>query len=172
MRGDELRLFALAASRATRRLVLSCTANDDEQPSMLMGYATQRIAGSRRRPLHLRGLVGALRHEAAASPSGEASAALALLAEEGVPGANPDDWYGLRPLSTTAPLVDLDGDPEALVPVSPSQIDRAEESPLGWFIDHVASPPSGLAASIGTIVHAVVEEAGARDDGDTSIETL
>ncbi|WP_306894111.1 UrvD/REP family ATP-dependent DNA helicase [Agromyces albus] len=172
VRGDELRLFALAASRATRQLMLSCTANDDEQPSMLMGYATQRIAGSRRRPLHLRGLVGALRHEAAASPSGEAPAALALLAEEGVPGANPDDWYGLRPLSSTAPLVDLDGDPEALVPVSPSQIDRAEESPLGWFIDHVASPPSGLAASIGTIVHAVVEEAGARDDGDTSIETL
>lgn len=172
VRGDELRLFALAASRASRQLVLSCTANDDEQPSMLMGYATQRIAGSRRRPLHLRGLVGALRHEAAASPSGEAAAALALLAEEGVPGANPDEWYGLRPLSTTAPLVDLDGDPEALVPVSPSQIDRAEESPLGWFIDHVASPPSGLAASIGTIVHAVVEEAGARDDGDTSIETL
>jgi RecB family exonuclease len=89
-----------------------------------------------------------------------------------VPGAHPDDWYGLAEPSTTAPLVDLEGDPEALVSVSPSQIDRAEESPLGWFIDHVASPPSGLAASIGTIVHAVVEEAGARDDGDTSIETL
>ena len=56
--------------------------------------------------------------------------------------------------------------------MSPSQIDRAEESPLGWFIDRVGAPPSGLAASIGTLVHAVVEEAGARTDGDTSIETL
>ena len=89
-----------------------------------------------------------------------------------MPGADPDDWYGLAEPSTIAPLVDLDGDPEALVAISPSQIDRAEESPLGWFIDHVASPPSGLAASIGTIVHAVVEEVGARDDGDTSIETI
>lgn len=172
VRSDELRLFALAASRAERQLVLSCTANDDEQPSMLMGYAPDRLRAPRGRPLHLRGLVGALRRETAASPAGEAPAALALLAEAGVPGAHPDDWYGLAAPSTTAPLVDLEGDPDAVVAVSPSQIDRVEESPLGWFIDHVASPPSGIAASIGTIVHAVVEEAGARDDGDTSIETL
>jgi superfamily I DNA/RNA helicase/RecB family exonuclease len=171
VRGDELRLFALAASRARRQLVLSCTANDDEQPSMLMAYATERVR-TRRRPLHLRGLVGALRREATATADPEAASALALLAEQGVPGAHPDDWYGLSEPSTTAPLVDLERDPEAVVPVSPSQIDRAEESPLGWFIDHVAAPPSGLAASIGTLVHAVVEEAGARDDGDTSIETL
>ncbi len=171
VRGDELRLFALAASRAARQLVLSCTANDDEQPSMLMGYAPARLR-PRRRPLHLRGLVGALRRELVETGEAEAAAALALLAEEGVPGAHPGDWYGLAEPSTSAPLVDLDGDPEAVVAVSPSQIDRAEESPLGWFIDHVASPPSGLAASIGTIVHAVVEEAGARDDGDTSIETI
>ena len=172
VRGDELRLFALAASRAERQLVLSCTANDDEQPSMLMGYAPERIRAARRRPLHLRGLVAALRHEAVASPAGEAPAALALLAEAGVPGADPADWYGLADPSTVAPLVDLDGDPEALVAISPSQIDRAEESPLGWFIDHVASPPSGVAASIGTLVHAVVEEVGTREDGDTSIDTI
>ena len=175
VRGDELRLFALAASRARRQLVLSCTANDDEQPSVLMAYATDRVR-PRRRPLHLRGLVGVLRRDAVASADAwagmEAAAALALLAEQGVPGAHPDDWYGIAEPSTTRPLVDLDGDPEAFVAVSPSQIDRAEESPLGWFIDHVASPPSGIAASIGTIVHAVVEEAGARADGDTSVETL
>ncbi|WP_240665770.1 UrvD/REP family ATP-dependent DNA helicase [Agromyces sp. LHK192] len=184
VRSDELRLFALAASRATRQLVLACTANDDEQPSVLMGYAPVRRKPGRRRPLHLRGLVGALRGEAVAAAratpgtavasarAGEAPAALAMLAEAGIPGAHPDEWYGLREPSTTAPLVDLDSDPEAVVDVSPSQIDRAEESALGWFVDHVASPPSGLAASIGTIVHAVVEAAGARDDGDVSVETL
>jgi len=169
VRSDELRLFALAASRATRQLVLSCTANDDEQPSMLLGYAEERVA-PRRRPMHLRGLVGALRREAVADPGGEAPPALALLAEAGVPGAHPEEWYGLRAPSSVAPIVDLDADPDAVVPVSPSQIDRAEESPLGWFIDRVASPPSGLAASIGTIVHAVVEEAGA--SGVTELETL
>ncbi|MBM7505292.1 PD-(D/E)XK nuclease family protein [Agromyces aurantiacus] len=170
VRADELRLFALAISRARRQVVLACTATDDEQPSVLMGFAPARVATRRRRPLHLRGLVGALRRDASAGDR-EAAAALALLAEQGVPGAHPDDWYGLAEPTTTAPLVDLDGDPEALVPVSPSQIDRVEESPLGWFVDHVAQPPSGLAASIGTIVHAVVEEAAA-SEGEVDVETL
>ncbi|MGR2751340.1 PD-(D/E)XK nuclease family protein [Agromyces arachidis] len=169
VRADELRLFALAVSRARRQVVLACTANDDEQPSVLMGFAPERRVPKRRRPLHLRGMVGALRRDAAAGDR-EAAAGIALLAEQGVPGAHPDDWYGLAAPSTLAPLVDLDADPEALVPVSPSQIDRVEESPLGWFVDHVAAPPSGLAASIGTIVHAVVEEAAA--SGDVDVETL
>lgn len=169
VRADELRLFALAVSRARRQVVLACTANDDEQPSVLMGFAPDRRAQKRRRPLHLRGMVGALRRDAAGGDH-EAAAAIALLAEHGMPGAHPDDWYGLAAPSTVAPLIDLEGDPEALVPVSPSQIDRVEESPLGWFVDHVAAPPSGLAASIGTIVHAVVEEAAA--SGELDVESL
>ncbi|MET4157672.1 UrvD/REP family ATP-dependent DNA helicase [Agromyces sp. PvR057] len=170
VRDDELRMFVLAVSRARRQVVLACTANDDEQPSVLMGYARERVR-PRRRPLQLRPLVGALRREAVTGDP-ESAAALALLAEEGVPGADPSEWYGLAGLSTEAPLVDLEGDPEAVVPVSPSQIDRVEESPLGWFVDHIASPPSGVAASIGTIVHAVVEEIGARDDGATDVEAI
>lgn len=170
VRGDELRLFALAVSRARRQVVLACTATDDEQPSVLMGFAPVRPHARRRRPLHLRGLVGALRRDGAAGDR-EAAAALALLAEHGIRGAHPDEWYGLAEPTTTAPLVDLDGDPDAVVAVSPSQIDRVEESPLGWFVDHVAQPPSGLAASIGTIVHAVVEEAAA-SEGDVDVETL
>ncbi|WP_067881695.1 UrvD/REP family ATP-dependent DNA helicase [Agromyces aureus] len=170
VRDDELRMFVLAVSRARRQVVLACTANDDEQPSVLMGYARERVR-ARRRPLQLRALVGALRREAVTGDP-ESAAALALLAEEGVPGANPAEWYGLADLSSEAPLVDLDGDPEASVQVSPSQIDRVEESPLGWFVDHIASPPSGVAASIGTIVHAVVEEVGGRDDGATDVEAI
>ncbi|WP_157427958.1 UrvD/REP family ATP-dependent DNA helicase [Agromyces salentinus] len=170
VRDDELRMFVLAASRARRQVVLACTANDDEQPSVLMGYARERVR-QRRRPLHLRQLVGVLRRDAVAGDA-ESAAALALLAEEGVAGAGPAEWYGLAEPTTQAPLVDLDGDPEATVAVSPSQIDRVEESPLGWFVDHVASPPSGVAASIGTIVHAVVEEVGGREDGDTSLDAI
>ncbi|KQM84540.1 UrvD/REP family ATP-dependent DNA helicase [Agromyces sp. Leaf222] len=170
VRDDELRMFVLAVSRARRQVVLACTSNDDEQPSVLMGYARERVR-PRRRPLQLRPLVGALRREAVTGDP-ESAAALALLAEEGVPGADPNEWYGLAGLSNEAPLVDLEGDPEASVQVSPSQIDRVEESPLGWFVDHIASPPSGVAASIGTIVHAVVEEIGARDDGETGVETI
>ncbi|BDZ55965.1 hypothetical protein GCM10025870_30380 [Agromyces marinus] len=84
VRGDELRLFALAASRAVRQIVLSCTSNDDEQPSVLMGFAPVRPPARRRRPLHLRGMVGALRRDAAAGDR-EAASALAMLAEQGCP---------------------------------------------------------------------------------------
>ncbi|WP_353810337.1 PD-(D/E)XK nuclease family protein [Agromyces sp. SYSU T00194] len=161
VRSDELRLFALAASRADRQLVLACTSNDDEQPSVLMAFADVPSAPRRRRPLHLRRLVAALRREVAATGSSEAAQALARLADAGVPGADPGEWYGLGEPSTVAPLVDLDGDPDARVPVSPSQIEKAEASPVAWFVDAVAQTPSGLAASLGTIVHAVVEEASA-----------
>lgn len=172
VRADELRLFALAISRAQRQVVLSCTSTDDEQPSPLVGFTTKRVRFHRSRPLHARGLVGALRRELVASPSASVAAGLARLARAGVPGADPADWYGLLPPSSVAPLVDLDGDPSAVVDVSPSRIERAEESPLAWFIDQVASPPAGLAAQIGTLVHAVVEAVAARDDGDTSFDAV
>ncbi|WP_286309838.1 UrvD/REP family ATP-dependent DNA helicase [Agromyces mangrovi Wang et al. 2018] len=172
VRGDELRLFALAASRADRQLVLACTSNDDEQPSVLMAFADVPAAPRRRRPLHLRRLVASLRRELAATGSAEAAQALARLADAGVPGADPSEWYGLGDPSTDAPLVDLDGDPEARVHVSPSQIERAEESPIAWFVDTVAQTPSGLAASIGTIVHAVVEEASALPPEQLDVEAV
>jgi hypothetical protein len=35
-----------------------------------------------------------------------AAAELARLAAAGVPGAHPDEWWGLRPLSDDRPLVD------------------------------------------------------------------
>ncbi|GLI28437.1 DNA helicase [Agromyces rhizosphaerae] len=172
VRGDELRLFALAASRADRQLVLSCTSNDDEQPSVLMAFADVPTAPRRRRPLHLRRLVATLRRELAATGSAEAAQALARLAEAGVPGADPAEWYGLGEPSTDAPLVDLDGDLEARVHVSPSQIEKAEASPVAWFVDAVAQTPSGLAASLGTIVHAVVEEASALPPDELGVEAV
>ncbi|MCI2959189.1 ATP-dependent helicase [Agromyces atrinae] len=170
VRADELRLFALAASRAERLLVLTCTSNDDEQPSPLMRFAPVDAPIARSRPLHLRGLVGALRRELAATGDRSAASALGTLARENVAGADPAEWYGLAAPSTTAPLVDLDGDPEATVSISPSQIEKAEESPLAWFVDQMASPPRGVAASLGTLVHAVVESAA--DSGDIDAETL
>ncbi|HEU5222164.1 MAG TPA: PD-(D/E)XK nuclease family protein [Candidatus Lumbricidophila sp.] len=171
---DELRLFVLAVSRARQQVVLTAVANDDEQPSRLMNFAPDAPSRSvARRPMHLRGMVGALRRDAVANPCGQSPAALALLAERGVPGAHPDDWYGLAAPSTVAPLVDL-ADPGARVPVSASKIEAVEASPLGWFIDKVAQPSSGQAAAIGSIVHAVVEEfaAGAGADATTLWERV
>jgi superfamily I DNA/RNA helicase len=59
--GDELRMFALAVSRATEQVILSATTNDDEQPSpflRLVPPGTIDDADEVGNPLSLRGLVG------------------------------------------------------------------------------------------------------------------
>ncbi|MET1018672.1 MAG: ATP-dependent DNA helicase, partial [Microterricola sp.] len=171
VRSDELRMFALAASRSHRQLVLSCTSNDDEQASTFMAFVPELSPLHRGRPLHLRGLVGTLRRELVERGTPAAASALALLASEQVPGAAPESWYGLREPSTIEPLVDLDAE-GATVSVSPSQIEKAEKSAVAWFVDTVAASPGGLAASIGTIVHAVMETASTREDADLSVDGL
>lgn len=179
---DELRMFALAASRARTQVVLSATDSDDEQASAFLRFPAIAAApvrtGVGEWPLNLRGMVGALRRtlvEATVGASSDAlgeigrgearvraeqaAAALARLAQDDIGGASPDDWFGLRTPSTSAPVVDL-ADPEATVSVSPSRVEAYEKSPLNWFIDDVAATPSGIAAGVGTIVHAAMEEVG------------
>ncbi|MCS5734186.1 PD-(D/E)XK nuclease family protein [Herbiconiux daphne] len=169
---DELRMFALAVSRSTELTVLSCVANDDEQPSAFFGLAPDagpvRVV---RHPLTLRGTTGYLRRRLTEEGDQRAAAALARLAAEGVPGAHPAEWYGLLAASTDEPVVDPD-DPDAVVRVSPSRIEAFESSPLIWFIDQVAGGSKGLAAGIGTIVHSVMEQVSADPDADLTSDEL
>ncbi|MCU1528964.1 MAG: hypothetical protein JWP75_2727 [Frondihabitans sp.] len=161
---DELRMFALATSRATRQVILSCTANDDESPSMFLRLLPRSVEPADvRPPLSLRGLVGHLRHvlttsDSSSARASDAAGALARLSVEKVAGASPDDWYGLLPQSTEEALVDL-ADPEARVPVSPSQIGAFEECPLHWFIDRFGGSTPSSAMGLGTVVHDVMEHA-------------
>ena len=76
------------------------------------------------RGAHLTGLVAELRcvacdPSAAAEHRSAAAAQLARLAAQGVPGAAPDEWWGLLPLSDDGPVAD----PDRPVPVSPSRIE-------------------------------------------------
>lgn len=185
--GDELRMLALAVSRARALLVLSCTANDEEEPSpflRLLPPDTPVQAGAAERPFTLRGLVGRLRREAAggvleAAPGGPSSEpvlsaraggaarALARLAAADAVGAHPDGWYGLAEPSTVHPLVDLDGvnadgEPNR-VAVSPSAIDTFETCPLHWFLDRVGGGSSNVSSGLGTIIHDVMEHAESTD---------
>ncbi|GAA4150863.1 ATP-dependent helicase [Leifsonia shinshuensis] len=169
---DELRMFALAVSRARTQVLLTATANDDEQPSPFLRLAGELAVEDDDpgiHPLSLRGMVGRLRRRLVTTGSPDAADALARLADAGVEGADPADWYGLAEPSTDAPLIDLD-DPEAMVKVSPSRLGTFEKSPLAWFVDEMAASPSGLAAGIGTVVHAVMEEAAETDE--TSVDVL
>jgi RecB family exonuclease len=170
--GDELRMFALAVSRSRTLTVLSCVANDDEQPSAFFGFApdAEPIAQARH-PLTLRGLTGYLRRRVAEDGDARAAAALARLAQEGAAGADPAEWYGLLTASTDEPVIDP-ADQEAVVRVSPSRIEAFEQSPLIWFVDQVAGGSKSLAAGIGTIVHAAMESVSTDPEAEPTVEAL
>jgi superfamily I DNA/RNA helicase/RecB family exonuclease len=157
---DELRMFAQAVSRATSEVIVTAVEGDDSMPSPFMTLIPAPDEPMRARPpLSLRGLVGVLRRELTTSANpGPAAVSLARLAHEGVPGADPSAWYGLRDPSTTAPLIDL-SDPEAEVRVSPSRMESFESCPLHWAIDQLGGSTSNVAANLGTLIHGVAESA-------------
>ncbi|MEP6478332.1 MAG: ATP-dependent DNA helicase [Rhodoglobus sp.] len=161
--GDELRMFALAVSRARQRVVLAAVANDDEAASMFFGLVPPSapvIDSSSAPPLSLRGMTGRLRRQLVDPRSRDAAAAassLAALEAEGVPGASPRDWHGLIPLSSTGALYDVAAGER--VPVSPSNLDKIAESPLDWFLESIAGGDSGVLANVGTILHWAMETA-------------
>ena len=81
-----------------------------------------------------------------------AASTLAALAQQGLPGADPSDWHGLAAPTTAGPLYEGE-----VVRVSPSKIERIEESVLDWFLETVAGGDSGIVANVGTIVHWAME---------------
>ncbi|MEO3922963.1 ATP-dependent DNA helicase [Micromonosporaceae bacterium B7E4] len=108
------------------------------------------------RALTLSALVAELRTavtDPEASPARRRAAAeeLARLAVAGVPGAHPDDWWGLRPLSDDRPLVD-EGEP---VRVTPSGMESALRCSLRWLLErHGGKAPASSAQGVGNLVHA------------------
>lgn len=158
---DELRMFALAASRARHQVVLSTTSNEDETPSVLLRLAPEPDERLSRPvpPLTLRGLSGQLRRVLTTTGSvverETAASGLAQLAAARVPGADPSEWHGLAEPSTLEPLF-AGAD---RVRVSPSNLEAFEKSPVDWFIDRVSGSQTTNAMGIGVIVHAAMEHA-------------
>ncbi|MBN9171455.1 MAG: ATP-dependent helicase [Microbacterium sp.] len=169
---DELRLFVRALSRATRRVIVTAVDDDDAGPSVLfeMLPPPEPIARAAELPLSLRGLVAGHRRTLTehsgprrATPADRRRAAqqLAVLADAGVPGADPSGWYGVAPVSTTAPLRDLSRED---VRVSPSRLHTLEECELNWVIGDLGGDPGGATAGLGTIIHAALEHSHGRDE--------
>ena len=229
-RHDELRMFAVAATRASTRLVLTAVRNDDQAPGEFFDFVlpTDAVGDSTdvpitrvRRPATLRSLVAELRRtlveesmnamraedaqqkdtqqngapmhsapeeealtpEASAYRLDAASRTLARLANAQAPGAAPDDWWGLLPLSSTELLfahrpadhAELDenhgedGEEHSeeqaenpgrrTITLSPSRLETIHSSPLDWLVSAArAEAQTDLSRSLGTLVHAIAEE--------------
>ncbi|WES65059.1 ATP-dependent DNA helicase [Microbacter sp. GSS18] len=164
---EELRLFARAVSRARSRIVVTAVDDDDLGPSSLFSYLPDPVADAAEaaaHPLTLRGLVA--RHRRTLTTARDeterahAAGQLALLADAGVPGAHPDEWFGVTGPSSTAPLHDLADSP---VRISPSRLEGFERCGLDWAVRSLGGDTSSFSSGLGTILHAAMEHA---PDGD------
>ena len=150
---DEIRLFYKAIGSASEEVIITAMLSQEEQPSQffeILGLTPERID----QPISfdLRRLVGSYRRQLAA---GDLSVAplLAALSLVNVPGAHPQNWQGLLPISTTEPLVE---EGEA-IRFSPSRLEAFEKCPVHWFIQNFGGDGSGFEASLGTLLHAALE---------------
>lgn len=166
VRYDETRLMLVALTRASERVLVTAVRSDDEQPSVYLDVVDPppddgdgvRPFTEVRRTMTLPSLVGQLRRELA-DPSprvrGRAVSALAHLAREGVPGADPAQWWVMRPLTDDRPLR-AQGE---TVRVSPSKLEAFGRCGLRWLLTSCGGegPPVG-SAEIGTLVHGIAAD--------------
>lgn len=169
IRYDELRSFSTAISRAQDLLICTAVSSEDDQPSSFLDYVAPLRPGQEsrgftpvERPMTLRALVAELRQYAQldgryAPEAAEAVRVLARLAaaNPAVPGAHPDSWWGLAPLTTTDAVVP----PGGTVYVSPSKVEAVQKSPLDWFVQAAGGEAAtDFARSLGTLVHAIAQD--------------
>jgi RecB family exonuclease len=175
---DELRAFAVATSRARRRLVVTAVEDAEDAPSVFLdlvsppdGGTTGAEGADPRRatvgpPLDLRGVVAearatlvraADRRDAggdADGPVGAAAALLAGLAGAGIAEADPRTWYGVAATSSEAPL----WGPDDVVTVSPSKVETVSTCALKWAFESAgATAPDATHQTLGTLVHEIAE---------------
>ncbi|MCC9203650.1 ATP-dependent helicase [Arthrobacter sp. zg-Y769] len=169
IRFDELRSFSTAISRAREVLICTAVSSEDEQPSAFLDLVAPLEPGAEKRqrtevlrPHTLRSLVAELRRYAQ-QPGEDPELAAEAVHHLGtmlnhpvpVPGAHPEKWWGLAPLSSTAPILP----PDAPIPVSPSKVDAVLKSPLSWFVSAAGGEQAtDFARSLGTLVHSIAQD--------------
>jgi len=179
VRADERRMLIMALSRASRRLLLTATADAEHAPSPFLteiahsaGIALTDADGAPlltpdTGDLTLRGLVGELRHAAICGNLETATDTerrrcrgavdlLADLARQGVSGADPATWIGVAGPTSHTPLV-AQGE---RIRVSPSDVEGLAACPLKWFLTRSGgSAPASDAQALGSLVHEIAERA-------------
>jgi superfamily I DNA/RNA helicase/RecB family exonuclease len=168
---EERRLFYVAVTRARRRLLVTAVqgaldgADAGATASRFLDLVALPPEEGRPltelpRSLTLPALVAELRRAVTdpgtpAARRSTAASVLRRLADDGVPGAAPRDWWGLAPLSDDAPLVPEEDD----VRVRPSHIETFQKCPLRWVLGAVGAEASpDTTRTVGTAVHAVAQQ--------------
>lgn len=187
---EERRLFYVACTRASKRLVVTAvesSSQSGDQPSRFVRELQEFLAAEQgrdvpaplarpHRPLSLRGAIAELRTtiEATDSPLVRAKAATQLARLAGMDfyatrGAHPDRWWGvLDRTESDQPVTDS----EQQLRLSASAVDAIIGCPLSWFLEHKAHGSAGstTAQGFGSIVHALA--ADVVNDATVDVENL
>jgi superfamily I DNA/RNA helicase/RecB family exonuclease len=170
---EERRLLLVACSRARRSLLVtaveSAAGDQDLVPSRFLtelvgdddsGEPGALPVADPGRALVMHALVAELRG-VVCDPGGDperrdrAARQLARLADAGVPGTDPGDWYGTAELSSQRELWDDDDSPIGL---SPSTVELLRTCPLRWALErHGGTDGDNPHAVKGNLVHTLVQ---------------
>lgn len=178
---EERRLFYVAVTRARQRLFVTAVSDEESQPSRFLDDidplpadgAVERLVQPPGRGLDLPAVVAELRGVVCDPAEPEqrrrgAAHQLARLAAAGVPQADPDEWYGLRPVSVAEPL----GHPDRPVRVSPSKVEEFNRCELRWLLKACGATDSDLRrAGIGSLLHDLAERAAVESWSDDKLLT-
>jgi superfamily I DNA/RNA helicase/RecB family exonuclease len=176
---EERRLLIAAMGRARSRLLVTAVDSDDGDQSMLPSPFCYELAAMGTdtgpepppEPIHAPrvlappALVGRLRAVVCSAPETVddavrvcAAGQLARLAQGGVAGADPAQWYGMTPLSSDEPL--WNGD-DHVVTLSPSTLQMLTDCPLRWLLErHGGTDGRDVRSAVGSLLHALVAESG------------
>ncbi len=76
-----------------------------------------------------------------------------------MPGADPADWYGMTPVSTSEPMWSREDHPEHIVTLTPSSLQTLTDCPLRWLVErHGGTDPRDLGSTVGSMLHALIAE--------------
>ena len=175
---EERRLLIAAMGRARSRLLVTAVDSDNGDESMLPSPFCYELAALATDPdsdtpepiraprvLAPPALVGRLRAVVCAAPDAVddavrvcAATQLARLAQAGVAGADPAQWYAMTPLSSDEPL--WTGD-DHVVTLSPSTLQTLTDCPLRWLLErHGGTDGRDVRSAVGSLLHALVAEPG------------
>lgn len=167
---DELRLFYASLSRASQELVITAIDREEDQPSSYFDWAYEFAhpdnsqSGSKHfkieNQLSSANVISKLRRQLLETGSKDAAATLKSLAEAGVPGADPDSWFGIKPISSTEAAIPADKP----VRVAPSGVEKFDDCELRWFLEaHGGQDGNTTAQMIGVVIHKFAELAEKSD---------
>jgi superfamily I DNA/RNA helicase/RecB family exonuclease len=175
---EERRLLIAAMGRARDRLLVTAVDSDSGDESMLPSPFCYELAALATdpdsdppEPIHAPrvlappALVGRLRAVVCAAPDAVddavrvcAATQLARLAQSGVAGADPAQWYGMTRLSSDEPM--WNGD-DHVVTLSPSTLQTLTDCPLRWLLErHGGTDGRDVRSAVGSLLHALVAESG------------